>query len=674
MRDVSDAITRFIQLEDVFRGKAGDSIRDFYATCHIPFIQFMRLFLRDYENALKSIRNSLVDLEPSVDGVIDTGFVVNDVHMGLNKVSGVAESLTASVNDTLRSIQDIVDVKLIDDTELQSSVQRTRNEANMVVERVLEFDYRSTATLSDVKDKLGIAMRYVSELSGAFESGKLSVSNFDIEKLSSLQSYEDMTSVVNKEIGMAVKERLSKYFKLRYLGGVDGTRFNPRYFISAGLNVFLYGYFSKGVSAFNPRYFVSNTDGIYPTTNLSTDVDEDEKLVCYLDDLDKNFIESSFDFLNQGAGAVWDGTKWVGGKVWGGTTWAGGKVWDGTTWVGGKVLEGGGIVWDDAKWLGNTVLGGAKWLGGKTLEGGGIVWDDTKWVGDKVWSGATWTYHKAMNPIGNAFDWWDNTVVSQVEDFAWLIAVEDFLSEHVADGARTGGSVGLDLLPLSSNAKGIFEILMGYDPATGNDLGHGERLISGFSAVLGPISDSVKHGGRGIKRLFNNGDNLKVGDKVSDVGRGISGKTHVNNPYDAAGNLKPNVRYRTGEYNYIYETDELGRISKFETDNLQLTARDTRLKHDPNTPGKQPGDHAGHVAADRFGGSPDLDNLVSQTSNVNLSQYKVLENQWATAIKEGKHVKVNVELEYNSVIRTRPSGFKIEYEIDGVLHYDTILN
>jgi predicted ribonuclease toxin of YeeF-YezG toxin-antitoxin module len=80
MRDVADAITRFIQLEDGFRGKAGDSIRDFYATCHIPFIQFGRLFLRDYESALKSIKDSLIDLEPSVDGFIDTSFVVNDVH------------------------------------------------------------------------------------------------------------------------------------------------------------------------------------------------------------------------------------------------------------------------------------------------------------------------------------------------------------------------------------------------------------------------------------------------------------------------------------------------------------------------------------------------------------------------------------------------------------------
>ncbi|UTR13224.1 pre-toxin TG domain-containing protein [Salipaludibacillus sp. LMS25] len=152
--------------------------------------------------------------------------------------------------------------------------------------------------------------------------------------------------------------------------------------------------------------------------------------------------------------------------------------------------------------------------------------------------------------------------------------MEDYLSENATDTERAVGSIGLDFMFVPSNVKGVFETAMGYDPVTGNDLGHGERLISGFSVALGPVADAFKHGGRGIRGIFNNSDKLKAGDKVSDVGRSISGKTHVNNPYDAAGNLKPNVRYRTGEYNYIYETDELGRISKFETDNLQLTARD----------------------------------------------------------------------------------------------------
>ena len=104
-----------------------------------------------------------------------------------------------------------------------------------------------------------------------------------------------------------------------------------------------------------------------------------------------------------------------------------------------------------------------------------------------------------------------------------------------------------------------------------------------------------------------------------------------------------------------------------------MTDRNGRLRHNPNTPGKLKGDHAGHLAGDRFGGSPDLDNLVSQTSNVNLSQYKKIEEQWATAIKEGKNVKVDVEVKYDGD-SLRPSKFDVKYVIDGKEYMQSILN
>ncbi|WP_243735367.1 DNA/RNA non-specific endonuclease, partial [Paenibacillus turpanensis] len=131
--------------------------------------------------------------------------------------------------------------------------------------------------------------------------------------------------------------------------------------------------------------------------------------------------------------------------------------------------------------------------------------------------------------------------------------------------------------------------------------------------------------------------------------------------------LKPNIRYKTGEYDYFYETDKLGRISKFETDNLQLTKRKDRLSHSKNTPGKIKGqDHAGHLAGDRFGGSPKLDNLVSQLSDVNLKQYKKIEDKWAAALNETppKKVTVDVEIVY-SKDNMRPEKFIVNYTIDG---------
>ena len=137
--------------------------------------------------------------------------------------------------------------------------------------------------------------------------------------------------------------------------------------------------------------------------------------------------------------------------------------------------------------------------------------------------------------------------------------------------------------------------------------------------------------------------------------------------------LKPNITYRAGEFNYLYKTDELGRIKEFSTDNLQLTKRDKRLSHNPNTPGKQPGDHAGHLAGDRFGGSPELDNLVSQLSDVNLGTYKKIENQWDNALRNGKQVTVDINVNYDGA-HLRPVSFEVEYTINGRYYIEEISN
>ncbi|MGG5765094.1 MULTISPECIES: DNA/RNA non-specific endonuclease [Bacillus cereus group] len=142
---------------------------------------------------------------------------------------------------------------------------------------------------------------------------------------------------------------------------------------------------------------------------------------------------------------------------------------------------------------------------------------------------------------------------------------------------------------------------------------------------------------------------LELKEFTKGTGKGSAGVSEVKTLVDKEkqftngrkNRLKPNVRYKTGEYDYFYEADNLGRIEKFETDKLQLTEREKRLSHSKNTPGKVKGqDHAGHLAGDRFGGLPKLDNLVSQLEKVNKSIYKRIENQWATALEEGKHVKV----------------------------------
>lgn len=76
---------------------------------------------------------------------------------------------------------------------------------------------------------------------------------------------------------------------------------------------------------------------------------------------------------------------------------------------------------------------------------------------------------------------------------------------------------------------------------------------------------------------------------------------------------------------------------------------------------------------DRFGGSPELDNLVSQAQRINLSEYKVLENKWAKALGEGKPVNVDIKINYD-VGGVRPNSFEVKYTIDGIPFKKKITN
>ena len=88
--------------------------------------------------------------------------------------------------------------------------------------------------------------------------------------------------------------------------------------------------------------------------------------------------------------------------------------------------------------------------------------------------------------------------------------------------------------------------------------------------------------------------------------------------------------------------------------------------------GKLPGDDAGHLFADQFGGSPDLDNLVSQRSDLNRAvkntdNYRSMEREWSNALKNGQNVTdVDIKLSYKNG-SSRPSSFNVSYKIDGEL-------
>ena len=167
-----------------------------------------------------------------------------------------------------------------------------------------------------------------------------------------------------------------------------------------------------------------------------------------------------------------------------------------------------------------------------------------------------------------------------------------------------------------------------------------------FDAAMGGITG-------GISRI-KNPNASKYDNAISDGSQ-----------FDENGNLKPNTTYKTGEHDYYYSTNDEGHIVEAHADNLQLKTHEGRLQHNPNTPGKEAGDQAGHLIGDRFGGSPDLDNLTSQNARLNQSDYKMLENEWANAIENGHEVSVDINVDYGTATTGRPISYDVSYSIDG---------
>ena len=229
-------------------------------------------------------------------------------------------------------------------------------------------------------------------------------------------------------------------------------------------------------------------------------------------------------------------------------------------------------------------------------------------------------------------------------------------ADALSDGLRRADNV-------LSEAAQNFRLNMGLDPqlVTGTMSSGGGRLtnladnLSAFAKNLdGSVDDVVEAGSKASK------------DTAENI---IRDGSH----FDEFGNLRPNIRYQAGEFEYIYQTDDLGRLTNWDAEELHLTERTKRLPHDSKSPGKLSGDQAGHMAGDRFGGSPRKDNVVSQLRKVNLSDYKKLENQWAKALEEGKDVSVSVKLNYVGD-SLRPDSFEVFYKIDGMDFFESITN
>ncbi|GGB58084.1 hypothetical protein GCM10011409_39490 [Lentibacillus populi] len=144
----------------------------------------------DYQNVLTDMKDSVRTFESNSSGFVSQQFLEQDVADGFDKVKKKTIALTDDANSIIGSVQDLVSVKNIDDSEVLNNVRDGKKKAERIVEELTILDDYGTSQLEQTKEDLQTMKTYLTDIELRFKSGDLSVGNFDLEAVKGIGAYK----------------------------------------------------------------------------------------------------------------------------------------------------------------------------------------------------------------------------------------------------------------------------------------------------------------------------------------------------------------------------------------------------------------------------------------------------------------------------------------------------
>nr|WP_255473147.1 T7SS effector LXG polymorphic toxin [Rummeliibacillus sp. SL167] len=187
MAEIKKAVQGILALEDAFKGKSGEAIRNYYQEVHLPFISYYQAFIEDYERQLKAMDHELQKLESAKNGRIDEGFLTEDLKTSLQNTANRTINLTDEANQTILSIQDIVATPSLNDASFLEEVTDAQKQIQSTVEKVHQFDYNQSKALEELSNDVSNMQNYIDGIQSQMKSGKLQLANYTSGTLSRYQ-------------------------------------------------------------------------------------------------------------------------------------------------------------------------------------------------------------------------------------------------------------------------------------------------------------------------------------------------------------------------------------------------------------------------------------------------------------------------------------------------------
>ncbi|WP_409295963.1 ribonuclease YeeF family protein [Peribacillus sp. SCS-26] len=171
MKAIEKTVKSFSDLDDSFKGEAGEVIRAFYRSCHLPLLTFFRNFKDQFADTLTSMEQALSTLEPNTAGYIHEEFLEGEVEQGLTTFGQITGELTDETNAALTTVSDIVALPPLNDGEVQQGILQGKDRRDETLQLLNEFDSRQKAALQLPGESLEKIALWVEDLEGLVKDG-----------------------------------------------------------------------------------------------------------------------------------------------------------------------------------------------------------------------------------------------------------------------------------------------------------------------------------------------------------------------------------------------------------------------------------------------------------------------------------------------------------------------
>jgi predicted ribonuclease toxin of YeeF-YezG toxin-antitoxin module len=208
---IQKAVEELTAMEDALKGEGGQAIRDFYTSCHLPFLQYFLTFKEEFNAVLQQAQQALTSLEPVDDGHIVEEFLETEVEEGLKASADITTALTDEANAIMDEVSDIVSLPKLDDTLVHESIADAKTKRNDTVEALHTFDSTQTNQLVPIESSIQSMKEWVQNIEGLYKEGLTDV-NFPTDKWSSIAGNSAIVmslSAMGMETGIDSQEMLA---------------------------------------------------------------------------------------------------------------------------------------------------------------------------------------------------------------------------------------------------------------------------------------------------------------------------------------------------------------------------------------------------------------------------------------------------------------------------------